>query len=315
MICLALFSSLLFCGKHTAGKIQQRGGRRSYREWKEQRKRGRRRNRERMIESERKKSHRSRDRKREGNGGPPAPAPLLSSSLSITSEGERNLLPGRFSSFVRFVLILLSFRLKITQRKCLTFYITCPPFPMVESESSYSGKLDLKFARVVQAIQENTQCVNHWSKKCSRIIYCAFRKHSDPLTATFCSYDWVMQTYAEFSLIHIHPMQHNDKEKFEDVLHTYLKEKQRLNFSSHFQHLQSGHVVNLIDRTWFRKEHILLYKSGTADNECQRKNNLKKKQAMKWKELLPERRDMIHIWGRQRKILLHWRFPRAQWPP
>lgn len=155
MICLALFSSLLFCGKRTAGKTQQRGGRQSYREWKEQRKRGRRRNRERMIESERKKSHRSRDRKREGNGGPPAP--LLSSSLSITSEGERNLLPGRFSSFVRFVLILLSFRLKITQRKCFTFYITCPPYPMVESESSYSGELDLKVARVEQAIQENTQ--------------------------------------------------------------------------------------------------------------------------------------------------------------
>lgn len=34
---------------------------------------------------------------------------LFFSSLSITSEGENNLLPGCFSSFVRFVLIPLYF--------------------------------------------------------------------------------------------------------------------------------------------------------------------------------------------------------------
>lgn len=100
--------------KHTAGKIP--GHAHIWRQWKAQgrgdvvsERAGEREpgwNGEWKIESERRKKRlRSQDGEKEGG----VEAPLLLSKLTITSEGENNLLPGHFSSFVRFVLILLHF--------------------------------------------------------------------------------------------------------------------------------------------------------------------------------------------------------------
>lgn len=46
---------------------------------------------------------------RQEEGGERRPPLLLFSSLGISAEGEYDLLPSRFSSFARFVLILLYF--------------------------------------------------------------------------------------------------------------------------------------------------------------------------------------------------------------